>query len=101
MAVNRDDVISALKRVIDPEVGLNVVDLGLIYNVNIQEDAVFVDMTLTSEGCPMSGSLPRAVERAVALVEGVGDVEVELTFDPPWDSEKISPEGRKLLGWLK
>jgi metal-sulfur cluster biosynthetic enzyme len=98
--VELEDVYAALRRVIDPEVGLNIVDLGLVYGVDIHAGNVRVEMTLTTEGCPMSVSLPRAVERAVALVPGVAEVEVALTYQPPWTPERISPEGRKALGWL-
>ncbi|BDG59610.1 metal-sulfur cluster assembly factor [Caldinitratiruptor microaerophilus] len=98
--VRIEDVRQALRNVIDPEVGLSVIDLGLVYDIDIQEDgSVRVKMTLTTPGCPMSGSLPRVAEYALARVPGVTNAEVELVWDPPWSPDRITEEGRRLLGW--
>lgn len=95
------EVIVALKEVYDPEIPVDIYELGLIYHLDVQEDAsAFIQMTLTSPACPVAGSLPGDVERKVRGVDGIRDVSVELVWDPPWDMDKMS-EGAKLeLGML-
>jgi len=94
-------VIAALKTVHDPEIPVNIYELGLIYNVDINKDnKVFVTMTLTTPGCPVAGSMPGQVEHAVKGVEGVSDAEVELVWDPPWTIDRMSDEARLTLGML-
>lgn len=89
-------VIEALKTVYDPEIPVNVYDLGLVYDVAISDDgAVRILMTVTAPNCPVAESLPRQVEQVVRAVDGVTSVDVELTFDPPWDMSMI-PEHVKL-----
>ena len=90
---------SALMHVIDPEIGLNVVDLGLIYSIRFDEEKnlVHVLMTLTTQFCPMGESITSNVEEAVRNSFPGQDVLVELTFDPPWSSERISEEGQEFL----
>ena len=96
--VTREDVIAALKNVLDPELGINVVDLGLIYEVNVEEgDVVYVKMTLTVPTCPLYAFFTKQVEEAVKRA-GAKEVKVELTFDPPWTPDRMSPEARKMLG---
>ena len=95
--IERDAVITALKQVIDPELGVNIVDLGLIYNVQIIGSAVMVDMTLTTPGCPLSGSLPDAAQRAVAGLPGVTKCAVDLVWSPPWTPDRITADGRSRL----
>ena len=81
----KDRVIAALKTVYDPEMPVNIYELGLIYNIDVTaEGRVSVLMTLTAPNCPVAGTLPAEVERAVRAVPGVTDVKLELTFDPPW-----------------
>ncbi|HCX69421.1 MAG TPA: SUF system Fe-S cluster assembly protein, partial [Rhodobiaceae bacterium] len=81
-----DDIIAAMKTVYDPEIPVDIYELGLIYKVDISDDRdVLIDMTLTAPGCPVAGTMPIMVEDAVRTVEGVGDVRVNMTFDPPWD----------------
>lgn len=81
-----DDIIAALKSVYDPEIPVDIYELGLIYKVDISDDRdVVIDMTLTAPGCPVVSTMPVMVEDAVRSVEGVGDVHVNMTFDPPWD----------------
>ena len=96
--VSYDAVVGVMKDVYDPEIPINVVDLGLVYDVNVQEGNVHVLMTLTAPGCGMGPFIAQQAEWAIAELEGVSDVEVEMTFDPPWSPEMISEDGKKLLG---
>lgn len=100
-AVSEDMVIAALRTVFDPEIPVNIYDLGLIYGIAIDEDnKVDIKMTLTSPGCPVAQTFPGTVEQAVNQVEGVKDCLVELVWDPPWTADRI-PEAVKLeLGIL-
>ena len=92
-------VIAAMRTVYDPEISVNIYDLGLIYDIQISEQAeVFVAMTLTAPGCPVAGILPGQVECAIKGVEGVGDARVELVGDPPWNQDCMSDEARLTLG---
>lgn len=93
-----DDIIAALKTVYDPEIPVDIYELGLIYKVDISDDRdVVVDMTLTAPGCPVAGTMPVMVEDAVRTVEGIADVRVNMTFDPPWDPSRMSDEARVAL----
>jgi FeS assembly SUF system protein len=97
--VSREEVYQALKTVYDPEIPVNVVDLGLIYDVQVADNNnVFVQMTLTFPGCGMGPHIAQQAEWAVQDLDGVEDVEIELTFDPPWSPEMISEEARMMLG---
>lgn len=92
------DIIAALKTVYDPEIPVDVYELGLIYRVDIEDDrSIRVDMTLTAPGCPVAGEMPGWVENAVGTVQGVGDVSVNMVFDPPWDPSRMSDEARVAL----
>jgi FeS assembly SUF system protein len=94
-------VIDALKDIYDPEIPVNIYDLGLIYGVDVAEDGgVMVTMTLTTPHCPVAESMPGEVELRVGAVPGVRDAEVELVWDPPWDPAKMSDEARLELGML-
>ena len=94
-----DDIIAALKTVYDPEIPADIYELGLIYKVDIEDDrTVKIDMTLTAPGCPVAGEMPGWVENAVASVEGVGHVEVTMTFDPPWTPDRMSEEAQIAVG---
>lgn len=95
--VKEQECWEALRTVLDPELGLNIVDLGLVYEVVIEGGEVCVVMTLTTPGCPLSGSLPNAALQAVLLVPGVTGADVVLTFEPPWSPARISEAGRKRL----
>lgn len=87
----RDHVIEAIKTVFDPEIPINIYELGLIYEVRVEEHSrVHILMTLTTPNCPSAQSLPREVEQAARGVDGVDSVELELTFDPPWDKTMMS-----------
>jgi FeS assembly SUF system protein len=93
-----DDIVAALKTVYDPEIPADIYELGLIYKVDIADDrGVTVDMTLTSPNCPAAVELPGQVENAVAAVQGVGPVKVNVVFDPPWDQSRMSEEARLAL----
>jgi metal-sulfur cluster biosynthetic enzyme len=99
-----DDAIEAeswawLLTVLDPEIGINLVDLGLIYGLTSSGGHVKVTMTLTTPGCPMSDSMPPAVQRVLETVPGVKDVDVDLVWDPPWDPDRMTHEAKRLLGW--
>ena len=94
-------VIDALKDIYDPEIPVNIYDLGLIYHVAITPDHhAHVKMTLTTPHCPVAESMPGEVELRVGAVPGIGDAEVELVWDPPWDPQKMSDEARLELGML-
>jgi metal-sulfur cluster biosynthetic enzyme len=88
-----------LRSVYDPELGINLVDLGLIYDLSSDRGAVQVTMTLTTPGCPLSDSMPPAVQRVVEVIPGVSVVTVGLVWDPPWDPDRITDEGKRALGW--
>ncbi|MCY4415702.1 MAG: iron-sulfur cluster assembly protein [Chloroflexi bacterium] len=97
--VDRDEVYEALRTVYDPEIPVNVVDLGLIYDVQVSDaNDVFVQMTLTFPGCGMGPHIAQQAEWAIQDVEGVEEVNIELTFDPPWSPDLISEEARNMLG---
>lgn len=94
-------VLDALKSIYDPEIPVNIYDLGLIYGVDVTEDAdVAIVMTLTTPHCPVAESMPGEVELRVASVPGVRDAQVEITWDPPWDPSKMTDEARLELGML-
>ena len=96
--LNKDDLITALKTVYDPEIPVDVYELGLIYNVDIIDNKnVEIKMTLTAPGCPVAEEMPGWVENAVKTVDGVEDVIVEMVFDPPWDMSLMSEEARLTL----
>ena len=93
-----DDIIAALKTVYDPEIPSDIYELGLVYRVEIKDDRhVVIDMTLTAPGCPVAGEMPGWVENAVASVQGVQSVNVNMVFDPPWDQSRMSDEARVAL----
>ena len=95
----KEAVINALKTVFDPEIPVNIYDLGLVYDVIINEDkSVLIHMTLTSPGCPVAQTFPGTVEQAVNQVEGVLDCTVELVWEPPWTQERMSEVARLELG---
>ncbi len=97
--VTADVVKSALKEVYDPEIPVNVVDLGLIYDVQVsEENEVHIQMTLTAAGCGMGPYIAQQAEWAVAELEGVKNVDVDIVFEPPWNPEMITEDGKKLMG---
>jgi FeS assembly SUF system protein len=97
----KEKVIEAIKTVYDPEIPVNVFDLGLIYDVNIYPmNNIFVLMTLTSPSCPSAGQIPGEIEAKIRAVEGVSDVNVELTFDPPYHQDMMSEAAKLELGFM-
>jgi len=96
-----DDLVTALKTVFDPEIPVDIYELGLIYKVELEDDRTLkVLMTLTAPGCPVAGEMPRWVQEACEVVAGVQRVEVDMTFDPPWTMERMSEEARLELNML-
>ena len=96
-----DLIIKNLRKVYDPEINLNVYDMGLIYNVAVDEECnASILMTLTSPNCPAAEILPMEIEFATRAVQGIGKVKIRLTFNPPWNPENISDEGKYQLGIL-
>lgn len=94
-----DEFEARLRRVIDPEIGINIVDLGLVYDVSVDDATITVTMTMTTPACPLGLYLEEAVEAALGEVADARLVEVDITFKPPWTPDAITPEGRELLGW--
>ena len=93
-----DGIIAALKTVYDPEIPSDIYELGLIYKIDIADDrAVAIEMTLTTPNCPSAQELPTMVENAAASVPGVGEVKVNIVWDPPWDPSRMSDEARAIL----
>ncbi|MCL4521909.1 MAG: metal-sulfur cluster assembly factor [Firmicutes bacterium] len=95
-----EQVIDILKEIVDPEIGVNVVDLGLVYGVEFpQSDSVTVRMTLTAPGCPLHDTITRSAEMAIETLPGVKKAQVDIVWDPPWTPEMLTDEGRRLLGF--
>ncbi|MBP2149273.1 FeS assembly SUF system protein [Xanthobacter flavus] len=100
-AVLLEGIVAALKTVNDPEIPVNIYDLGLIYRIEVRDDGgVEIDMTLTAPGCPVAGQMLGWVQEAVVVVPGVSDVKMKLVFDPPWDKSRMSDEVQLELGLL-
>ena len=94
----KEDIIEALKTVSDPEININVYDMGLIYNIDVRDNGdVFIDMTVTAPTCPVAGVLPQQAADAVALVEGTGNVEVKIVWEPAWTPERMSDEAKMMI----
>ncbi len=94
------DIVAAIKTVYDPEIPVDVYELGLIYKIDIEDNRlVKVNMSLTAPGCPVAGEMPGWVRDAIGTVPGVMDAEVDLVFDPPWTPERMSEEAQIALGW--
>lgn len=96
-----NSIIEMLKTIYDPEIPVDIYELGLIYEVKVNDDAdAFISMTLTSPSCPVAESLPAEVEQKAASVEGVNSAKVEITFEPPWSQDMMSEEARLELGFM-
>jgi FeS assembly SUF system protein len=94
------DLIGVLKTVYDPEIPVDIYELGLIYKVDLDDNRhLTIDMTLTAPGCPVAGEMPGWVENAALSVEGIRDVTVNMVFDPPWDQSRMSEEAQVALNW--
>ena len=96
---SKEDVVEALREVEDPELGMDVVDLGLVYEVAVEGPKVKVQYSLTSMGCPAGPMIQEDIERAVSQIPGVEAVESELTFDPPWTPDRMSDDAKFILGF--
>jgi metal-sulfur cluster biosynthetic enzyme len=95
----RDEVVDALRAVEDPELGMDIVELGLLYDVEVEGPKVHVTFSLTSMGCPVGPLLEQQIQETVASMPGVGEVESELTWEPPWTPEKMSEDAKFILGF--
>ena len=98
--VTQEQVIDKLRRCLDPELGINIVDLGLVYGINIEGAKIGVIMTLTTPGCPLDSYFVKDITDKVKSIKGVSDVAVELTFEPPWSPSKMSAESKDILGFV-
>jgi metal-sulfur cluster biosynthetic enzyme len=99
VAVDKEQVFEALKQVYDPEIPVDVVNLGLVYEIAIDGDRVAVKMTTTAAGCPVGNYIVAQAKRAIERLEGIKEVNVELVDDPPWHESMVSEEGKRMLGW--
>jgi len=100
MPPTRDDVIEALRQVEDPELGMDIVELGLVYDVEVgDEGKVKVTYTLTSMGCPVGPMIEQEISETIASMDGVSEVESDLTWDPPWSPDKMSDDAKFVLGF--
>jgi metal-sulfur cluster biosynthetic enzyme len=95
--VTEEQVFQALSSVRDPELPLNIVDLGLIYDVSVHDDTVAVKMTLTTPGCPMHSTIKAEAEEALRKLSGIQSVKVEIVWDPPWNTDMMSEEAKRML----
>ncbi len=97
--ITKDQVMQRLEEVIDPEIGLNIVEMGLIYGVEIKEDSVNVKMTLTAPGCPLQNTLVAIAKDSLQQIPGIKDVKIEIVWDPPWHPSMLSEDAKKKLGF--
>jgi len=97
--VSKEDVMKVLKECYDPEIGISLVDLGLIYDVKVDKDKVRIKMTLTTPGCPMHAMMAEDVKEKVNKIKGVKSVNIDIVFDPPWTPDRMSKEAKKMLGF--
>ncbi len=95
----REELIEVLRQVEDPELGMDIVDLGLLYDVQVEDATARVTYSLTSMGCPAGPLIAQDIDTVVRQVEGIEDVELELTFDPPWTPDKMSDDAKFILGF--
>ncbi len=98
--IDKNIVIEALSKVLDPEIGISIVDLGLIYDIDITEDdTVNVTMTLTMPGCPLASRITQDAKNALSNIEGIKEANVTLTFDPPWNVDRLTESAKEKLGY--
>ena len=95
----REEVLEILRQVEDPELGMDIVDLGLVYEVGVEDSTAKVTYSLTSMGCPAGPLIAQDIDAAIRQVEGIEDVQLELTFDPPWTPDKMSDDAKFILGF--
>ena len=96
----KENIIKEIKKIYDPEIPVNIFDLGLIYDISINDKSVVIEMTLTSPNCPVADSLPEEVKNKIKEIPQVNEVEIEMTFDPPWSKDLMSEEAKLELGFL-
>jgi FeS assembly SUF system protein len=96
--VTKEEIVTVLKDCYDPEIPINIWDLGLVYDINIEDGSVGIKMTLTTPGCMMGGMIAEEVKAKVKAVNGVKDAKVDLVFDPPWTPDKMSQEAKAQMG---
>lgn len=99
-APSEEQVLEALKVVVDPELGISIVDLGLVYDVEIEEEVAKITYSLTSMGCPVGPLIDQQIQQVVTLLPGIDSVETNMTFDPPWSPERMTEDARLALGML-
>jgi metal-sulfur cluster biosynthetic enzyme len=99
VALEKEEVLAALKGVYDPEIPVDVVNLGLVYEVSVNGGKVAVRMTTTASGCPVGNYIVAQAKRIIGRLEGVEEIDIELVYDPPWQESMITEEGRRMLGW--
>jgi FeS assembly SUF system protein len=97
--INEEQVIQSLKTVFDPEIPVNIYDLGLVYNISITANGVHITMTLTTATCPAAAFMPEEVRATVSRIPGVGAIQIDVVYDPRWTKERMSPEARQQLGF--
>lgn len=98
--VSQDDVVAVLKKCYDPEIPINIYDLGLVYNIDLNEDGtVGIKMTLTAPGCPASGYISTDVKRKIEALPGVKEATINIVWEPPWTPEKMTESAKKQFGW--
>jgi len=100
MTVSQDQIIEKLRQCLDPELGINIIDLGLVYAINIEGQRIHILMTLTTPGCPLDSYFVRDITAKIKSLKEVSDVTVEMTFDPLWSPTKMSSESKDLLGFV-
>jgi FeS assembly SUF system protein len=98
--ITEEKVIEVLRECFDPEIPVNIYDLGLIYAIEVEDDKIYVEMTLTAPGCPVAGTLGPEIQMRLLGIDGVNDARVEIVWDPPWTPEKLRPEGKEMLSGL-
>jgi metal-sulfur cluster biosynthetic enzyme len=100
VTVQKAEVFEALKQVYDPEIPADIVNLGLVYEVLVDDDRVVVKMTTTASGCPVGNYIVAQAKRAIERLGGIKEIDIELVYDPPWQESMITEEGRRMLGWI-
>lgn len=98
--IAKENILEELKKVIDPELNVNIVDLGLIYNIDVKDGEVVITMTLTTPGCPLSMVFEEWVPEAAKRVEGVKNVRINLVWEPPWSPDKLSDDAKEQMGMI-
>ena len=98
--MNEETILETLKEVLDPEVGVNIVDMGLIYKVEVRPEEVYIQLTMTSPACPLHGVITRDMDKVLRKsLPGLGEMTIELVWDPPWSPDLMSGDAKQQLGW--